>query len=55
MDREKGQEDEDLVEGTQEELDRAEDSDEQRRLETLERVRERLESELEERDQTPPA
>jgi hypothetical protein len=48
-------EDEDLVDSTEADLDRAEQGDEAERLETLEKVREKLESELEERDETPPA
>lgn len=55
IDKDKDREEEGLAESTREELDRGEESDEQRRLETLESVRKRLESELEERDQTPPA
>jgi hypothetical protein len=48
-------EEEEIVESTRSDLDRAEDAGEDERLETLERVREKLESELEERDETPPA
>jgi hypothetical protein len=48
-------EEEDLAGSTEADLDRAEEADETERLETLEKVREKLESELEERDETPPA
>jgi hypothetical protein len=48
-------EEEDLVDSTASDLDGAEEGDEAERLETLEKVREKLESELEERDETPPA
>lgn len=48
-------ENDDLVESTSDDLEGAESKDDKDRLETLERVREKLESELEERDGSPPA
>jgi len=47
--------DDDLVTETESDLERAESADDEERLETLEKVRERLESELDDRDETPPS
>jgi hypothetical protein len=47
--------DRDISQDTEEKMDRAEDSDDQARLETLEEVQRTLESELDEGAETPPA
>lgn len=47
--------DDELMDETRRDLEGAESSDDRERLETLEKVHEKLESELEERGETPPA
>ncbi|MEA2452693.1 MAG: hypothetical protein QOG04_1403 [Actinomycetota bacterium] len=45
----------DVVRDAEVEMDKAEEGDDQTRLETLEKVHEKLESELNEGAETPPA